>query len=524
MAGGKQTPRQKMIGMMYLVLTAMLALNVSAEVLEAFVLVDNGLNQTLKSFRTKNEDYYTLISKAEENNKTKAEKWRLKADAVKKLSSEFYDYIQEVKVRIVKTSDGEAPEAITQEGIDGFKVKGKADTSIPANILLGPNQNGEAYELKKRIEKYKEQLLALIDNRERFSVLTTTIDRILDTTDPPMTNDGTNRTWETSKFEGVPLISTLPLLSKFQVDVLNCEALMLDHFFKQIDAADLRVNSLEAVVIPDAGYVIKGDKFKANIMLAAYDNTQQPVINVNGANVRVESGKGIYEALATSVGPKNLKGSISVKGPDGEMQQRPIDFTYQVIEPSFTVSPTKMNVLYRGIDNPLELSVSGVPSEKITVRISNADFRKTGLGYMVKPGDGRTCDVTVYATINGAQKSMGTSTFRVKQLPPPIPRLDGASGKTITRGNLISSLGIRAEMPQDFDFDLKYTIKSFVISGKNNDGYELSEASSGAAFNDRQKAILSNARAGNRIFVTEIKAAGPDGKIVELQDLVYKIR
>lgn len=524
MGHGKETPRQKMIGMMYLVLTAMLALNVSSQVLDAFVLVDNGLNQTLKSFRTKNDDYYSLIDAAERNNPEKAQAWKKKSLVVKSVSVELYKFVEGVKVELVKAADGPDAEAVSSTGVDGKLVKSKDQTTVPANILLGPNENGKAYELKKKIEKYRSQLISLIDEPSRFPVLVQTINRILDTQNPPITTDGERKTWEYSRFGEVPLISTLPLLSKIQVDVLNCEALMLDHFFKQIDAGDVRVNAFDVVIVPEASTVIKGEKFKANVMLAAYDKTQVPVITVNGANQKVEDGKGIYEALGSALGEKTLKCQVIVKGPDGTPQKYEKEFKYQVIQPMFTVSPSKMNVLYRGIENPVELSVSGVANENVLVDISNSTERKVGGVYMVKPGDGRECEVKVFANIGGSKKLMGISKFRVKQLPPPVPRADGASGKTITKGSLMSSLGIRAEMPQDFDFDLKYGIRSFVVTGRNREGYEQSESSSNAAFTDRQKSIFANVSSGGRVFITDIRAVGPDGKVIELQDLVYKIR
>lgn len=523
MAGGKQTPRQKMIGMMYLVLTAMLALNVSAEVLDAFVLVDKGLNQTLKSFSSKNEDYYGLIKSAEANNPEKATKWREKADVVKAKALELYKYIESVKEKIVKTSDGDDAEALTKEGIDGHKVKGKSDTSVPANILLGPSANGEAYVLKKKLVQFRSDLVALVGPDDKFGP-SETIKRLLNTDDPPRTGEGENRTWETSQFEGIPLISTLPLLSKFQVDVLNCEAIMLDYFFKQIDAADVRVNMFDVVLVPEASTIMKGETFKANLMLAAYDKTQQPEMRINGATIKVVEGKGVFEAPGSVLGEKELNAEILVKGPDGKVTPYKNTFKYQVIQPMFTASPSKMNVMYRGIDNPLELSVSGVPSEKVEVRISNAEYHKGKDGYVVKPLEGRTCEVTVWAQLNGTKKMMGSSSFRVKQLPPPVPRLDGATSRTISRSVLTSALGLRAEMPQDFDFDLRYSIRSFVINGKNSDGYDVSEASNSSSITDAQRRILNSVRAGGRVVISDIRASGPDGKLIELQDLVYKIR
>jgi gliding motility-associated protein GldM len=182
-----------------------------------------------------------------------------------------------------------------------------------------------------------------------------------------------------------------------------------------------------------------------------------------------------------------------------------------------------MNVLYRGVLNPIDVSAAGIPDNKVQINVSNGVLSRDNKQYMINPGDGANCEVSVIAEINGEKRSMGKKIFRVKSVPKPVPEMDGIQGKTATRQQVLSSQGIRAIMPQDFDFDLKFTIKSFMIFAPV-DGYVMEESSNSQMFTDKQKQIMKRLQSGQRLSITDIKAAGPDGRVVDLQDLSIKIR
>jgi gliding motility-associated protein GldM len=546
MAHGKETPRQKMIGMMYLVLTAMLALNVSTDVLKAFVLVDNGLTRTTKNYITKNEKLYTQFENAFTINGAKVGPWKKKADEVKKEAQELINYVQDLKIEIITKGEGGAQTpALNGREIVSEKILNTTDTEIAANILIGLEGSGKAYELKRKLETFRKYLISIV-NAQKAPELVSSINGILNTDNPPPKEDGTVQTWESSRFEGIPLIAVMPQLTKVQVDVLNCEAEVVNYLLQQVGANDFKFNVLGATVIPNSSYVIQGNDFKAQVFLAASDTTQRPEIlicsydstlnketgeydyNVKGGSTTIpvsKTGKGLYTAKGTKLGKNFWSGLIQMTAPDGSITRKPFKHQYEVAAPNVVVSPTKMNVFYYGVDNPVDISIPGISMDKITTTISNKGTIKfTGRNFIVQPGAGTTtCDITVYAQVEGQKRNMGTVPFRVKQVPPPLPRISGITGKVVPKNELAASFGVIAEMPRDFDFDLKFTVISFTLAASVG-GFNSEESSKSQLFTDAQKRILNTLRSGNVVSIINVKAQGPSGQIMDLNDLVIKIK
>jgi len=547
MAHGKETPRQKMIGMMYLVPTAMLALNVSAEVLDAFVLVDQGLIQTSHSFAAKNNSAYNEFSMAEKLNETKVKPWREKADDLRKKTAELNKYINSLKVRTVRLADGDDAEAIVknkngEEEVDSEFLLNKSNTDAGSNIMLGSEKNGEAYELRKKIGAYRDYLLSFVEDKKSYQPLVTTIQNLLDTTDPKA-KEGTAHTWETGKFESVPVAGVLPILTKMQLDLLNCEAEIVNYLLAQIDAGSFKFNKLEAIVMPNSNYVLQGSKYEAKIFLAASDSTQDPEIfvgafdeirNANGEKdyqmrgtgqkIDVKRGVGSYSVSGGKPGIVNWGGLLQIKSPSGQLVKRPFKVTYQVAVPSAVVSPSKMNVLYRGVDNPIDVSASGISADMLQISVDNGSFKKVAKGYIIQPGSGKGTDVTVFAMMDKVKKFLGKISFRVKNVPDPVIKMQGISGRTVDKVYAAGSDGIKAEMPLDFDFDIAYVVKSFTFS-LNSEGYETSVTNEGWRFNEKIKGMLTRLKGGNKITIEDIKIVGPDGTVRDFSNaIVVKIK
>ncbi len=537
MGHGKETPRQKMIGMMYLVLTAMLALNVSAEVLEAFVLVDQGLIQTSRSFASKNSSAYNEFSMAEKLNSVKVKPWRVKADEIRKKTEEFNKYINGLKVKCVRQADGQDAAAVVkdkngEEEVDGELLLNKSDTDAGSRILLGDDKNGEAYDLRKKMAAHREFLLSFIDDKKSYAPLVTTIQNLLNTDEPKQKEDGTPRTWETGKFESVPVAGVLPILTKMQLDLLNCEAEIINFLLAQIDAGSFKFNKLEAIVQPVNGeYILQGSEYEAKVFLAASDSTQDPEIFLgsydeiktangekdyqmrgSGQPIKVQKGVGTYSTKGGKPGIVNWGGLLQIKSPSGQLVKRPFKATYQVAVPSAVVSPSKMNVLYRGVDNPIDVSASGFSQDKLIIQVDNGQYKKTGAGYIIQPGSGKGTDVSVFAMMDKVKKFLGKITFRVKNVPDPLVRIAGISGKSVEKVYLAGADGVKAEMPPDFDFDITYTVKSYTLNAIV-DGYEQSVPNEGWRFNDKAKNLLNRLKGGNKITIEDIKIVGPDGTV-----------
>ncbi len=530
MAHGKETPRQKMIGMMYLVLTALLALNVSKDVLDAFVLVDEGLSKTTTNFTKKNNSYYSDFDAAYELNKTKVEDWKIKADEVREKSAQLYELLQEYKRKIVIVSEGEDTEAIHDGIVNLGLVVGKDNTSIPAQVMI--NEGGGA-DVKATMDKYREFLLDLIDDKEDYASIVTAIESTLDT-HPHEPAGGHKKklkkgevlTWESSHFEHLPLASVVTILSKMQSDVRNTEAEILAFLLSQIDAGSFKFNKIEAVVLAGSDYVFKGQQYEAKVFLAAYDSTKFPTVKLSsGQELKVADGKGIYIGNTSSVGTKNWGGTIVLEGDGAAPIVRKFESSYQVAEASAVVSPTKMNVFYRGVENPVSISVSGVAKESIRARITKGRIRKVRNQWEVMPAagaEGEVVKIKVYANVDGNEKFMGEMPFRVKNVPSPIAKIAGKSQGGITLTQLSRAPGVIAEM-EDFDFELDFTITEFTVSAVVSGGFTKREKSTSPKFTEAQKNIIRGLTAGKNLTVTDVKAIGPGGDKRVLNSIVLKI-
>lgn len=542
-----------MIGMMYLVLTAMLALNVSVDVLNAFVLVDDGLSRTTENYSIKNEKLYDEFSAAEMVNPTKVGPWKAKAEEIRKKVKDIYDYAQDAKVAVVIAGEGPETPAVNMETktINCELIGGKDNTDIGHRVLIGiDGNNGRGIELKKKLEDFRAFCINQIDPNKGEDLIKS-IEGILDTSNPPVKEDGTQNTWESARFAHIPMISVIPQLTKIQVDVLNVESEMVNYLLGQIGKADFKFNVLSATVIPSSSYVFQGDEFRAEVFLAASDTTQQPIIHICrydstlnqqtqqwdysivGTSEEIpvsKNGRGMFRRKASSLGNQNWSGLIEMKAPDGSIVLKPFKHSYSVLQPNVVIAPTKMNVLYLGVDNPMEISVPGVSPDKISATINNkGSIKKEGSGYIVRPGSGTTCDITVLATGEGGKKqSMGSRQFRVKQVPPPTPMLmvnardwKNYKERGIEKNLLSNIIGLKAEMV-DFDFDLSYKVVGFKLSATIQ-GFLQEQESKSNRFTDGQKKIIVNLRSNSQIALTNIKAVGPSGNVVDLNDIVLKV-
>ncbi|MBU8893134.1 MAG: gliding motility protein GldM [Bacteroidales bacterium] len=543
MGHGKETPRQKMIGMMYLVLTAMLALNVSAEVLDAFGAVDEGLVKTTKNYTVKNQQLYRDFNEQYAQNETKVKPWKDKADEVKRRSDELYEYIQDLKKEIIADNgQGELEDGvITAEGeIINEKIEGKDGSDAPSRVLIGPNMDGKAFELKKKIQEYREYLISLVDEKDLMVI--SSLETNLETKAPPPSKDGTQKKWEVKYFAHMPLAAVMPLLSKMQVDVRNSESEIVQYLYRQIDAGSFAVNKIEATVIPNSSYILQGNEYKADVFLAALDTTAPPLVyignydsvkneqgvyeyNMVGSydSLDVVEGKGKFSRLSTLLGKQNWGGLIKVMGPDGNYITKPFKREYQIAKPNLVVSPTKMNVFYVGVDNPVSISIAGVPGNKITPSITNASIRKQRDGeYIVLPKRPGNSLISVRAEIDGVSKNMGVAPFRVKALPDPTIQVAGKKGGKIQRNVFSAQAGVFAVM-EGFDFDLEFKITEFTVSTTDRGGYFIGQTTKGNIFTKAQKDLMKDLRRGQRVNIEDVKAIGPDGSVRNLAPIVFEI-
>ncbi len=323
MAHEKLSPRQKMIGMMYLVLTAMLALNVSKEAVEAFKKVDKGLTLPLQIMQLKNNLIYQEFDRAAAENPTKAGKYKTTAYAVKERADEIFNYIQGLKIEIIKEAErDENTPAVKGNEVIIDEVKRIDENNVPSQILIGANENGKAYALKTMLNEYREFLIKTLEGKNPTAedALRTSLN-----TDDGRDPGGEPERWENLTFQNLPLVAVITVLSKMQVDVRNAETEVLNYLYSQIDASSFKFNKLNAIVIPDANYVTLGSTYSAKVFISATDTTQQPKIMVGDQELPLdETGKGVYTVKPSTTGAKTWGGVISLKAPDGSTKNYPI--------------------------------------------------------------------------------------------------------------------------------------------------------------------------------------------------------
>lgn len=504
-----ETPRQKMIGMMYLVLTAMLALNVSADVLNAFTKVQQGLTSSIASFTKKNAETYNEIEMAYNLNQAKVGGVREKAQEIRRKTEELVKYIEELKQKMVLIADGE-------EG-DVLDIKAKDNLDIGGQVML---IEGKGKALKNMLAEYRDLAVSYIQPKD--SVLRNTVLSSI-VTDDPKPVDGEFKSWESSKFEAIPLIGVVTLLTMYQSDILNVETDILQYLFASIDAESFKFNKLEALVIPESRYVLKGESFKAQIMLAAVDTTLQPEILANGRKVAYKGDFGFYTEPATTVGIQRVKGVINYITPSGVTLPRTFEMEYEVADPAVVISPTKMNVFYVGVDNPVSLAAPGISPELIEAEITNGQMRKENGAYIVRPQvAGKKCVITVYAKAQGERRVLQAQEFRVKDVPDPVAKVNGLRGGTIKKNLLIAAGRIDVEM-ENFDFDMKFTVQNFGIYTVI-DGYvqEVGD-SKGAYFSDAQLKMINKLKRNQALTIEDIVVKGPDGSTRKLPSVSFKI-
>jgi gliding motility-associated protein GldM len=540
MAHGKETPRQKMIGMMYLVLTALLALNVSKDILNAFVLVDDSLTVATENFSQKNKLIYDEFGKAAAM-VSKAKPWNEKAQKVRKEADDLYNYINSLKVSLVKLADGKDAEAVVKDKVLPMKINAKDNTDKTANLLIGDNDNGEAKKLKAKITAFREDLLKMVDIKE--VALINSIKKNLSTDPPPPEPGSSGEKWETYNFEHRPLIAATTIMSTIQNNIRSSESEITRYLYNKIDAGSTKFNKLEGIIMPNSNYILKGNEYSAEVFLAATDTTQKPVVTVGtvrpikkadgetdyeivgeGTVLPInEKGRGVYKRAGGAVGNMKWGGIIQIKSSDGSVKNTPFSAEYQVAEAATVISPTKMNVFYIGVDNPVEVSVPGVPGDKVFPTINNGVMIPNGKSsWIVRPRNEGKATVSVQAEFDKKKKDMGTMVFRVKGIPDPVAKVANKKGGSIDRNTLAAQSVVIAEL-ENFDFDAPFKVIEFTVSATLK-GFVREESVKSNKINDAQRDIISSASKGQKIYFQDIKAVGPDGKPRELPTVYFKIQ
>jgi gliding motility-associated protein GldM len=518
MAGYKETPRQKMIGMMYLVLTALLALNVSVEILNAFLVVNESMETTNKTFSSKTDDYYTRFEAAYKNDPEKVAPYWEKAKQARVLAKEMKDYLINIKYEAISRSE--------KIPLDSAKVRplytiGTKDKYDETTVYFIGNSNdgskGKAGEMKKKIAAFKEQLLALVQADERSSIKIG-----LDLEGPFYDADHKKQNWEMHNFYHTILAADVTILNKLVAEVQNAELDVITHLKSKVGATDFKIDQVGATVVPKSQYVFMGENYEAEVFVTAMDTKQEFTANIGGTRTS-ENGVIKVTLPASSPGPKTVTGQVFYKSPTGEVKPYDVKFDYIVAPPSLSVSATKMNVFYIGVDNPVSISAGGVSPDQIQPSITNGTIARNGNEWVVRPATTGKATVSVNAKLGDRMKSMGGVEYRVKIVPSPEATIAGISGGSVNRDVVLAQGAIIPRMPADFEFNLNFTIVSYKFSG-NRKGDILDYTGTGNSLTGQMKDFIKGARRGEKIILEDILAKGPDGKTRKLNSIVLTLQ
>jgi len=552
-AGG--TPRQKMIGMMYLVLTALLAMNISKSVLNSFVIVNEGLEKTTENFAEKNKRSYEDFANSMKDPKTqvKTKPFNDLAMDVKKKCNELVKYIDEMKVLAIQETD--KIEKTVADTIHLHYVNAIDNYDQPANTLLGDEMNPKTGEftmvdLKKRIEKLRDELSLVFKNKGEIKFLPgvekemkTKIEHILNTEKPKTAPGEPEETWEMEKVLHAPLAAVITNLTAIQANIRNAESDVVSKLLSSIDATTFKFDKLVAKVIAPSSYLIIGQEYKADVLLVAMNSTSNPDIVIGSADttnrdetknpmrgaekpLEVVGGLGKYKSSSSSEGIQKWSGCIKVPNPTGGFKYYPFASEYMVARPALTVSADKMNVFYMGVENPVTLSAPGIALADLSASIAGTGASITPSSekgkFMVKVTGGSEATINVSAKMGKDTKPMGSSKFRVKRLPDPVAMVAGLKEGAVKKSALAAAPFVISKY-ENFDFDLKINVASFAVT-VNIAGEFKTIAATGNQFSQEQKTLIEKLKNNGRLIIEDIKCRLPDGSTRTLPSVTLKVQ
>jgi len=508
-------PRQKMINIMYLVLTALLALNVSSEIINAFRTINGSLVTSNGIVEEKNK----LIFKSFQEKLAKAEThelaaiWAPKADKVKASADEVYSYIEALKKELEFESSDKG-KMKDENGNPTFKAD---DLEAPTRLLVEePSKKG--VELKAKLEAFRALALGIDPLVKAEFETTLPLDLAM-----PKTNDkAAKENWGYAYFHMTPTIAALTILSKFQNDIKNSESQIVEFCHKKVGEVQIRYDAFQAIASQNSEYLMPGQELHITAGIGAYSSAAKPNITIDGANAPLNAdGIGEYKSNVGGPGAYSKKVHIVYKDQNGKEQTKDVDIKYTVGSPTgASVSADAVKVLYIGLKNPLTIVGGTAGAERTNATISQGNIVNQGGGkFMAEvttPGE---------ATINVVVDQKSTPfTFKVKKVPNPTAMIGSSEGGREPANKIKAQQGVRAEL-KDFVFEgVEFNVVSFTLIANGGSFTNLQFApNTGAVFNADCKRILDKCTPGTSLIIDEIKAVGPGGDTRKLPPIVFNL-
>lgn len=558
MAGGKETPRQKMIGMMYLVLTALLALNVSKSILDAFVAMDNNIQDGTKVVVARANELYNGVKAVAENtaepDRAKAaKKFMPLADYIRDESDKMVDQLHGIKDEIIKKI-GDDPKKIKTTDDSDFtfyntaKISAKDNYDVPMQVVGIANSikkpDGKGKKLWDNYIGFRDGILNKLGEQDpsSFKAANMSIDDlekgVKDIKDPVLKSTLKNIygqlyikekadmhggeikdvPWVGRTFDHAPSVAALAQLSSLEQKIRTAEANALGYVRSQIGSSDYSFNEIIPLAFSKSNYYNSGDSIEVKVMMAAYDSYNRPEVTYRSdstaeakpvAEDNIKEGQGYVYAVAEGAGPQELSGEITIKKKNGESQTLEWEYPYTVGTPTGAISLPEMNVLYRGYNNKVKGAVSGYTDYSLSM--SNGSISKSGDTYIAKPGGGREATISITGiAADGSQATVGQEKFRVRNLPNPTIKLGSLwDGDKASAGSVKAMTRLFAQYPPEIPLNAKFNVVSYTVKVT---GAPRSAKGTGSALNGAAQSLIRQARSGASIVIeTDVK--GPDGRI-----------
>jgi gliding motility-associated protein GldM len=500
-------PRQKMINMMYLVLTALLALNVSSEILNAFKTVNSSLEKSNSIVTNSTSDIMKSFERKlnDPQSSEQAKIWYPKATQTLNLSKGVLSYIVGLKSEILDKAGADYA-----KGDSSFK---EDNLDIATHLMV---EKGKGKELKKMLEDYRKAVLAVDPAIAKEFNTTLPIDLSM-----PKTQNKGNNSWEAAYFRMVPTVAAITMLSKFENDVRTAENKVITWLHNKVGSVELIPDTYAAVVGQSSSYLIPGQKLEITAGVGAFNKKVAPIVTVAGRPAPVgDDGVARIEMDGGGVGSHSVPVRIEFKDIFGKPQVIEKKIEYMVGQTSAAVALDKMNVLFIGVDNPVSISASG-DINKVSASITNGSLiRGSGPGqYFAKVNT--EGDVTINVTSEGKTTPFR---FRVRSIPDPTPRVGANKSGDISAALFKSQGGVNA-LVENFFYETQFTVTGFRITF-DGAGFEEGideKVNTGAAWNESRSSV-NKVRPGTFITIEDIRAVGPDGRTRRLTPLIFSLK
>jgi gliding motility-associated protein GldM len=517
MAGGKLTPRQKMINLMYLVFIAMLALNMSKEVLSAFGLFNEKFERSnIAAVQTNQQILDALKQKAADDASNFAEPKKV-ADKVVALTKSFYDYVGNLKTAI---TDG--VEVDEETGKLPYESMDKAD-AINNAWFTGDEYSDKGNEIIATINKYRADMVAAIGKDKKYAPIIADIESKFNTDDVQVKGAAKPYPYLDYHYRGFPGIASLTKLTAMQSDAKTAESNVLNALIGNTAIAQASMSNYKAIVVLDKNAFFQGETVTGRVVLGRYDDSTVPTkVVVNGNNVPIENGQAVIKFGAGSIGEQKINGEFTFME-DGKPVPIPIEGNYVVVpQPKeATISADKMNVVYRGVVNPMTISFAGVSDNDVTASAPGLS-RGSGPGkYNMSPGQGTEATISVTAKLPGGKSASSKKTFRIKNVPPPFGAIGREMGTLKGSKSRLEASQITAELP-DFLYDLQFKVTQFTFKVPG----QAAVIVNGDRVNAQCKAALARSGRGDVVTISDIKTVIPGTNIVtgRTSPVIYEIQ